>query len=181
MRAQCANATSSSAVAGTRVPLEIDRPPWLQGESLLPLAVGAAEEIHDAVYAEGTYHVAYEPQRAIRTSRWKYIRRFGDRTLPVPANTDDSPSKDVWLESGWLDRPIAPEPLYDLVRDPNELVNLGGDAAYGQVLGDLRARLEKWMRSTGDPLCDGPVPPPRGAEFNLPDQLSAAEPTRIAT
>jgi N-sulfoglucosamine sulfohydrolase len=160
--------------------LEIERPPWLQGASLLPIASGAAEEIHDAVFAEGTYHVAYEPQRAIRTRRWKYIRRFGDRALPVPANTDDSPSKDVWLHNGWLDDPIDFEQLYDLVSDPNESHNLASDPARGEVLDDLRARLEQWMRETGDPLLDGPVAPPPGAEYNLPDQLSADEPTRIA-
>jgi N-sulfoglucosamine sulfohydrolase len=159
--------------------LAIDRPTWLQGESLLPLASGEADEIHDAVYAEGTYHVAYEPQRAVRTRRWKFIHRFGDRTLPVPANTDDSPSKDVWLEGGWLERPIAADQLYDLVQDPNELVNLAGDPNCAEVVDDLRAKLEQWMRDTKDPLLDGPVAPPPGAEFNLPDQLSAAEPTHI--
>jgi N-sulfoglucosamine sulfohydrolase len=97
----------------------------------------------------------------------------------VPANTDDSPSKDVWLESGWLERPIAADQLYDLVQDPNELVNLAGDPRCAEVLADLRARLEQWMRETNDPLLDGPVPPPAGAEYNLPDQLSAAEPTHI--
>jgi hypothetical protein len=32
------------------------------------------------------------------------------------------------------------------------------------------------MRDTGDPLLDGPVAPPPGAELNDPDQLSASEP-----
>ena len=45
-----------------------------------------------------TWHAAYEPQRAVRTERWKYIRRFGDRKTPVLANCDDSPSKDLLLE-----------------------------------------------------------------------------------
>ena len=45
---------------------------------------------------------------------------------------------------------------------------------------ELSGRLEAWMRDTGDPLLDGPVPPPPGAEINDPDQLSASEPTHIA-
>ncbi len=62
----------------------VERPPeWLQGESLLPLANGEAEEVRDAIFAEKTYHVAYEPERCVRTHRWKYIRRFGRRT-PEP-------------------------------------------------------------------------------------------------
>ena len=52
---------------------------WLQGRSIMPLVRGEADEIHDAIFAEGTYHAAYEPQRGIRTRRWKYVHRFGDR------------------------------------------------------------------------------------------------------
>src|SRR4051794_32121962 len=56
----------------------VDAPDWLQGRSLLPLAAGATTELHDAVFAELPYHAAYEPQRSVRTRRWKYIRRFDD-------------------------------------------------------------------------------------------------------
>ena len=45
------------------------------------------------------------------------------------------------------------------------------------MLADLRARLERWMRETEDPLLAGHVDPPPGVEINLPDQLSASEPT----
>ena len=40
-------------------------------------------EVNDAVFGEITYHAAYDPQRAVRTRRHKYIRRYGDRDLPV--------------------------------------------------------------------------------------------------
>jgi len=65
-----------------------------------------------------------QPQRAIRTSRHKFIRRWGDRLKPVLANTDDGPSKDVLLSNGWAERVIPKEQLYDLVFDPNEANNL---------------------------------------------------------
>jgi N-sulfoglucosamine sulfohydrolase len=45
------------------------------------------------------------------------------------------------------------------------------------VLGDMRARLETWMHETQDPLLDGPVRAPHGAELNGPDQLSPTDPT----
>ena len=32
-------------------------------------------EVNDAVFGEITYHAAYDPQRAVRTRRHKYIRR----------------------------------------------------------------------------------------------------------
>ena len=44
------------------------------------------------------------------------------------------------------------------------------------VLEELRGRVETWMRETGDPLLDGPVPAPPGAELNDRDQVSPAEP-----
>ena len=101
----------------------VPRPEFLQGVSVLPLMDGAAA-VRDEVFAEGTYHAAYEPQRAIRTDRWKYIRRFDDRPTPVLANTDDSPGKDLWLRHGWAEHELAREQLYDLVFDPQEQHNL---------------------------------------------------------
>src|SRR5215211_6450133 len=71
----------------------LDYPDFLQGRSILPVMRKETQEINDAIFAELTYHAAYEPQRAIRTRRYKYIRRFGDRELPVLANIDDGPTK----------------------------------------------------------------------------------------
>jgi N-sulfoglucosamine sulfohydrolase len=160
--------------------LEIDPPEWLQGRSVLPIIQGETDEIRDAVFAEATYHAAYEPQRAIRTPRWKYVRRFGDRTEPVLPNTDDGPSKDLWMEHGWPRHLIAPEQLYDLILDPNEQNNLIASAEHGAIAGRLAQRLERWMHHTADPLLDGPVAPPPGAQYNDPDGFSASEPTLTA-
>jgi len=157
--------------------LGIERPPWLQGRSLLPVVRGEVGEVNDEVFAEVTYHAAYEPQRAVRTGRWKYIRRFGDRETPVLPNCDDSPSKDVWLNHGWAERRIDQEQLYDLVFDPGEVRNLAGDPAYSGVLAEMRARLQRWMESTEDPLLLGHVPAPSGAEVNDPNGVSPQEPT----
>ena len=54
--------------------------------------------------------------------------------------------------------------------DPNEACNVAGLSEHAAVVEHLRARLERWMRDTGDPLLDGPVPPPAGAEVNDPAQ-----------
>jgi arylsulfatase A-like enzyme len=159
---------------------QIAHPPFLQGLSLLPLARRETTQIRDAIFAEATYHAAYEPQRAVRTQRHKYIRRFGDRDRPVLANTDDGPSKDLLLQLGWGERRIPLEQLYDLAFDPNEAANVIDEPEYAEVRRDLAGRLDAWMRETEDPLLDGPVPPPPGAEFNTPDQISPGEPTRRA-
>jgi len=159
--------------------LEINPPPWLQGNSIMPLVRGQAEQIHDAIFSEVTYHAAYEPMRCARTERWKYIRRFDGRTRPVLPNCDDSPSKDVWLAHGWADRPVAEEQLFDLLLDPNEVRNLCGDPAYDAVLNEMRDRLQAWMEATDDPILRGlPVPAPAGARVNDPDGVSPRETPR---
>ena len=153
----------------------IDPPPWVQGSSMLPAVRREVAEINDAIFAELTYHAAYEPQRAIRTRRYKYIRRFGERDTPVLPNIDDGPSKDELISQGLARRRLPREMLYDLVFDPNEAENLVHDPESVEVLIELRGRLEAWMRDTGDPLLDGPVPAPPGAEVNDPDGISPSE------
>jgi arylsulfatase A-like enzyme len=159
----------------------VDAPDWLQGTSLMPLVRGDVERLNDGIFAEVTYHAAYEPQRAIRTERWKYIRRFDEYPHPVLANCDDSASKSVLVEAGWGEVIVAREQLYDLVLDPAEGSNLVADAASQEVLAELRARLDAWMRETADPLLEGPVEPPPGAAVNEPWQVSPSEPPRLVT
>jgi len=159
--------------------LHIERPRWLQGASLLPLVRGEVEELHEAIFAEVTYHAAYQPQRAVRTQRWKYIRRFDHHLGPVLANCDDSPSKDVLMRHGWTERSRPLEQLYDLVFDPNEACNMANDLSMAVVLEDMRTRLDDWMFKTDDPLLRGPVAAPPGAELNDPAHLSPSYPTRF--
>jgi N-sulfoglucosamine sulfohydrolase len=155
----------------------IEPPPWVQGRSLVSLVAGdEAPGTRDEIFSELTYHAAYEPQRAIRTERFKYVRRFDDYPYPVLANCDDSPSKDAYLDRGWASRPVTRERLHDLFFNPGEGANVIEDPAYREVAEDLRRRLENWMAQTGDLLLDGPVPAPPGALINAQDQVSAGEP-----
>lgn len=157
--------------------LGLERPGFLEGVSLLPLLRGEVDQVRDEVFAGSTWHAAYEPQRAVRTVRHKYIRRWGERRKPVLPNVDDGPTKDLLLRAGWGEREIPAEQLYDLVFDPNEADDLSCDPAHAGILADLRARLEGWMRATEDPLLAGHMDPPPGVEINDPDQRSASEPT----
>jgi N-sulfoglucosamine sulfohydrolase len=154
----------------------IPAPERLQGRSLVPVLSREVPEVNDAIFAELTYHAAYEPQRGIRTDRFKYIRRYGERLTPVLPNVDDSPTKDLLLGEGWAEREWPREALYDLRFDPVEAHNLIEEERCAQVAEDLRGRLDAWMRATTDPLLEGPVPAPEGAELNSPDQISPAEP-----
>jgi len=156
--------------------LGIDAPAWLQGRSIMPLLREEAAEINDEIFAEVTYHAAYDPQRAVRTQRWKYIRRFDGRERHVLPNVDDSPSKEVWLAHGWQERAMPQEQLYDLVFDPHEMANLATDPTYAETLAKMRGRLDGWMRRTDDPLLRGPVPLPPGGVANDVDALSPNSP-----
>jgi hypothetical protein len=82
------------------------------------------------------------------------------------------------MQSGWADRAVPEEELFDLVFDPNEAHNLAGDSSCAEALEEMRQRLERWMQSTQDPLLDGPVPAPSGAKVNDPDGISPGETTR---
>ncbi|HYC82910.1 MAG TPA: sulfatase [Solirubrobacterales bacterium] len=156
----------------------VEEPEWLQGNSLMPLVRGEVDRLHEATFAETTYHAAYEPQRAVRTERWKYIRRFDDYPQRVLANCDDGESKEVLVAAGWGERIVPRERLYDLVLDPGEGSNLVEDATCSEVLGEMRERLEEWMRETDDPLLEGPIPPPPGAVVNEQWQTSPDDPVR---
>jgi len=62
--------------------------------------------------------------------------------------------------------------LFDLAFDPNEACNLAQDPAYGSVLEDMRARLNRWMQDTRDPLLAGGLVPWPQMTVNPPDDPS---------
>ncbi|MGQ9663126.1 MAG: sulfatase family protein [Kiritimatiellia bacterium] len=154
---------------------QIEPPPWLQGVSLLPLIRGEKSEIREEVFAEVTYHAAYEPQRCVRTARWKYIRRFEKRPHLTLVNCDDSESKSLWMRYGWGALPPEEEALYDLVFDGCEMNNLASVPIATDVLREMRERLFRWMQQTDDPLLKGWVAPPPGARVHDPDAISTRE------
>ena len=152
----------------------LDSPPWLEGVSLSPLIREGSAEVRQELNAEISFHANYEPQRSVRTGRWKYIRRFTDRGLPYLANCDASPSKDLWIEGGWRERPVVQEELYDLLFDPGERANVAMDSNAAEELGHLRERLRSWMERTSDPLLRGAMEAPAGATVNRPDDVHPA-------
>jgi arylsulfatase A-like enzyme len=147
----------------------IEPPSWLEGRSMMPVIRGELPEINEEIHAEVNYHIAYEPKRMVRTNRYKYIRHFLNRTRPVIANCDASPSKDFWLAHDWQNQTIDHEELYDVALDPNEGQNLIADPAHGKVAGDMRGRLDRWMESTNDPILKGPINAQSGAKIWAPD------------
>jgi len=160
--------------------LGIAPPTWLQGKSFLPVLRGEIDEINNEIFAEVSYHAAYEPQRAVRTKRYKYIRRYvaahTSHVGPVLANCDDSISKDLLLAQGWRERKIPAEQLYNLIFDPNESHNLAADPSMSNIITDMRNRLQSWMEHTDDPILAGTkIPTPPQAVLNEIDATSPSE------
>jgi len=155
--------------------LEIEKPEWLEGNSIMPVIRGEKEEINDEIFAEVTYHASYEPQRCVRTKRYKYIRRFGGREKLVRTNIDASLTKTAMLDLGFGRFEQEPEQLYDVMLDPVEFRNLVDDPKHRDILAEMRKRLDDWMERTNDPLLEGPVPLPEGAWVNDPDDLNPSQ------
>ncbi|SDQ57404.1 sulfatase family protein [Natronobacterium texcoconense] len=131
----------------------------IHGRSFLPLLTGEEYEPRDRVFAEMTWHDMYNPVRAIRTERYKYVRNFWH--LPKVYLT-----KDVFAsEAGRMVREsdgVPPRPyeeLYDLHESPQEDDNVVFEPKYRDVREDLSRELYEWMDRTDDPLLDGPVVP----------------------
>jgi N-sulfoglucosamine sulfohydrolase len=136
-------------------------PATIHGRSLAPLLDGETESGRDIVFGEITYHDYYQPQRCVRTDRYKLIVNF----TTSPAFMDPSQSWHRRVRPVYPPEPALsyglPVELYDLTDDPNEWINLAIDPAYQGTRDELLAHLYRWMRDTGDPLLSGAVTSPR--------------------
>jgi arylsulfatase A-like enzyme len=152
----------------------IEKPAWLEGNSIIPWANGKAEKIRDEVFAEVNFHAATEPMRSVRTGRYKYIKRYDGLKHPVLPNCDDGYAKSVWTDNGWSGTAPDAEMLYDLTFDPNETNNLVAKPEMKDVLAEMRSKVRNWMEKTGDPLLSGSLEIPKGAMLNKVDAYSPA-------
>ena len=159
--------------AGIAVPSD------LSGRSLLPILAGKTETTaRDRTFSERERHANVRrgdlsyPARAIRTSEFLYIRNYRPDRWPAGdperyfavgpfGDIDGGPSKSLLLDRrgdapirSYFELATAKRPadeLFDLKRDPDQLVNVAGDPAYAKTLERLRAELTAWQRATGDP------------------------------
>ncbi len=155
--------------------LGIEKPAWLEGFSLKPYLDGKVDKIREELFAEITFHAAYEPTRCIRTERYKYIKFFDNYDKIIPANIDDTKSKEFLLSHGLLQVKRQKEMLFDLYFDPMERNNLIKEDNYKNILRELQSKLYDWMKETNDPLLKGKVEKPKGAIVNTRDCMSAME------
>ncbi|NQU42047.1 sulfatase [bacterium] len=132
----------------------------IHGRSFRSLLDGSGSH-RERIFAEKTYHSYYDPMRAVRDRRFKYIRNF-EAFVGVEVATDimrsSSYPENIQARLNPLRHPS--EELYDLEADPLEQVNLATDGEYEETRRELAASLWEWMEETDDPLRRGPVPSP---------------------
>lgn len=155
--------------------LGLEKPENLMGKSLVPVFKDTTAEVNREIFSEVTYHAAYEPQRCIRTKRYKLIKRYDYHNSFVPANMDDSPEKRQLIQMGILDRVQDREMLFDLGLDPQERINLVSNPSYRDIYSELSKKLEEHMTVSKDPLAEvvHRVKAPEGA---VVDSLSSINP-----
>lgn len=159
--------------------------PEMTGRSFVPFMTQSIPgRSQDAVLLERERHanvragdVGY-PVRAIRTREFLYIRNFEPGRWPAGdprahkdpkreyGDIDDGPTKQFiqehrdepgmakFFELCFGKRPG--EELYDLKKDPDQVNNVAGQAAYAETQARLRQRLQQWMKATSDPRAASP-------------------------
>ncbi|QGJ68876.1 N-sulfoglucosamine sulfohydrolase [Planctomycetales bacterium 10988] len=139
----------------------VDIPKHFQGQAFL-----GPEKVdpRDYIYAcRDRMDPAPETIRAVRDSRYKYIRNYRP-DLPylgfVPYRNQQAIMQEIlhMVESGdhqpnmwqfWAEKKPLEE-LYDTQNDPHEIHNLAADPAHFQKLAELRDAHEAWTKKTGD-------------------------------
>ncbi|HRR06392.1 MAG TPA: sulfatase [Victivallales bacterium] len=149
----------------------LEKPSWLEGKSFLSILEGKENEINEEIYAEITYHAAYEPVRSIRTKRYKLIRHFDDYEKIVLPNIDNGLTKAYLMERGLAERKKDMIEFFDLINDPEEKRNLALIGEKQNIMNELNLKLENWMKRTNDPILTGYVPKPKGAIANRKDGI----------
>lgn len=146
-------ATTSLGVAGLELPSS------MEGQNILAKGWKGREYV---IATRDRCDYSIDKIRAVITQDFKYLRNYlTDRPYMQPNY------KDKWAVSKELRKMMAngemnksqlvffgderpAEELYDLSKDPHELINLADDSEYKQVLEKHRELLATWIEKTGD-------------------------------
>lgn len=145
-------------------------PKNIEGRSFLPVLEGEKTIFRKKIFTEKSWHDIYDPIRAIRTEKFKYIKNYEkietQYLLPLDISVSTRIGRFIQKRmKNTFEIPRAEEELYDLENDPNELTNLISNPAYYKTVSEMRTKLNDWMERTNDPLLKGKIPHPRGQKY----------------
>lgn len=163
-------------LAGVKPPAE------MTGRSFVDVLLGKpSATARDHVFVERERHANVRrgdlsyPIRGIRTKDFLFLWNLRPDRWPAGdpkvyyavgdyGDVDDSRAKEFILARAtepamkkFFDLNFGKRPtveLFDLRKDPGQLVNVAGRPEYSAVEKELRARVERWMRDTADPRVD---------------------------
>jgi N-sulfoglucosamine sulfohydrolase len=160
-------------------------PPYaLHGRSFLPVLEQEKTSGWDSVVLSHVMHevTMYYPMRAIRTRRYKLIWNLCHQ-LPW-RDASEVTRWSTWAETlrrgdtfigkrsiqNYIWRPVVE--LYDLEKDPDEVINLADDSKFSPLRRELSEKLLARLRATGDNWLERYQLPMPGEE----EQISAMSP-----
>lgn len=137
-------------------------PPTMQGRNILDPANAPRRYIFAGRDKMDDTHDAI---RAVRSQDFEYIlnlmpdrpyaqfNSYKEATYPGLAllNVLHMEGKLPSAQDAFMQPSKPPEELFDLHKDPDEIHNLATDPAYAGVLKEMRAALQEWRQSVGDP------------------------------
>lgn len=139
----------------------LDVPDYVHGQ---PIFGGTPETNRDYIVAgSDRFDAVAEYQRAIRDTRWKYIRNYRpDLPFFQPLSfRDELPAmQELWrlhaegnltpVQTQYFATPRPVEELYDTLADRHEITNLASDPAHADTLERLRNTYDAFAERTGD-------------------------------
>ncbi|MCB0668016.1 MAG: sulfatase [Saprospiraceae bacterium] len=140
----------------------VDMPEYFQGRSFARLFVAPDLPFRRFVYAEHNWHDYEAHERMIRSQTFMYVRNNRPQlTNGGPADSKRSLSQAALdsvklagkLTAAQLDNYIAPrahEELFQVSRDPVQLLNLASAEFFLDTLQYFRDQLDIWVSETGD-------------------------------
>jgi N-sulfoglucosamine sulfohydrolase len=144
--------------AGSKVPTG-----KFHGKSFKPVLEDENRKGQEEVYGSHSLHeiTNYYPMRAVRTGKYKFIWNIA---YPLTFPT----TQDLWYSASWqgalrdnlekfgkrsvdayLHRPRYE--LYDLEKDPDEVINLAEEPAYREKIKEFCEKVKQFQEDTGDP------------------------------
>jgi arylsulfatase A-like enzyme len=140
-----------------------------QGVSFVPVLKNTSAETRDYIAGEHNWHDYQAHERAIRNTRFLYIRNaYPQLNASPPADAVRSITYQKMIElfeagelnEKQLDCFVAPRPaeeLYDVVKDPYHFNNLAENADYSNELAEMRFLLDSWTEEFNDTIPENPT------------------------